>query len=463
MNRRAFLAATALGLARPAPGVQAMDPGPPPFLSSDVGPLRRVIVHEPGPETRKALTVAGVDHPLQSIELLGEEAVSQHRALVSRLKQAGAEVLEFKDLLQSAIDEARRAGEFAAWLESAAPLIADREAEIDAAALIGAVDELVYHTPPGSEHPRPLTPPLKFLLYVRDLAVMTPHGLILANLGNRNRQFEVSLLRFALHWGPELRAYPVAFDATREQALLQGGDVIVADDRTLLVGVGNLTEEAAARKLAQRLGMEVVAVQLPSGAGFRAEGPFGRGNGLRLKFVHLDSILSLTGPQSALVVPYFLEAAYAGKDPLTRMLRGLSEEPGVDGAYMGRLIESLAEVGRVRVFKARTGEADRSVRGLKLVDLLRRRGYRITHVGGDPPERHRTKHVVEQVLREVRFQGGNLVATAPGRLIACDDNPATLAALRRDGFEVATFPADEIVRWHGGAHCLTLPLERLPS
>jgi arginine deiminase len=305
-----------------------------------------------------------------------------------------------------------------------------------------------------------LTVPLKFLFYVRDVAVMTPRGLIVANLGSRNRAFETDLFRFALRWSPALQPYRIAFDAHKERLYLQGGDVIVADERTLLVGVGNLTEDSAARLLAQKLRMDVISVQMPGGARFKKEGPFAHWNGLRLKFLHLDTIFNLTGPRSAVAVPYFLEAAHAGSDPLTRVLLGAADQREVDGPSMEHLAASLAQVGNVKRYKAHTGELDPAVQGLKLVDYLRTLGYEITYIGGDPPEGDAAKHVVESVLRELRFQGGNVVALGPKRLVACEGNAQTLAALRRDGCEALTFPADELVRWHGGAHCMTLPLER---
>jgi arginine deiminase len=96
-----------------------------------------------------------------------------------------------------------------------------------------------------------------------------------------------------------------------------------------------------------------------------------------------------------------------------------------------------------------------------LVDYLRSLGYKIHYIGGEPPETDVLKHVVEHVMREVRFQGGNVVATRPGRLIAFEGNNHTLEELRASGIQVSTFPGHELAKWHGGPHCLTMPLERL--
>jgi antitoxin (DNA-binding transcriptional repressor) of toxin-antitoxin stability system len=53
-----------------------------------------------------------------------------------------------------------------------------------------------------------------------------------------------------------------------------------------------------------------------------------------------------------------------------------------------------------------------------------------------------------------------IVATRPGRVVACAENEYTLGALRGAGVELRPFEASEIVRWGGGPHCITLPLER---
>lgn len=469
MDRRRFLALSALGLL-PTPSSRAQQPAlpqrrrGPAYVSSDVGRLKRVLVHEPGAETRKALTIAGANHPLESIDLVGVEANTQHRELVAGLKQAGAEVIQFREALASALEAARAADAFDGWLAAALPHLVDVADQVSADVLIGSDDRFVYHRPEGDDAVRPLITPLKFLLYVRDLAVMTPRGLVLGSLGTLTRDFEVSLLRLALQWAPQLRGYPIAFDAQRQGLQLQGGDLIVADERTLLLGVGNLTEEAVAKRLAQRLRMDVIAVQLPGGDGFDDEGHQGRGNSLRLPFLHLDSFLNLVGPRRVLTIPYFLEQEFGGKDPLTRLLQGLAQGPGVEVAYLQRLAESLAGVGRVHRYRARTGERDPTIKDLKIVDYLRTHGYEIVPVAGPAPAEGpaATKHVVEHLLPELRHQAANVVAVAPDRLLSVAGNRLSLEALRAAKVNVQTFPGSELVRWHGGAHCLTLPLERDP-
>jgi arginine deiminase len=453
MNRRRFLAVTAAGVAGPL--VASGTPRGNRLVSSDCGPLRRVLVHEPGPETRKVLSVVGGEHPLYAIDLLGPEAAAQHQGLVAALRDAGAEVVFVRDLLADAIEHARAAGEFDGWVETTLPALAEHADALNADALIGADDAFVY----PSEHPGPLVQPLKFLCFVRDLGVMTPRGWIVGNVGTTARAFESTLFQFLVRWSPALSGPGVAFDATRAGIYLQGGDVIVADAATLFVGVGNMTEERVARKLAQRVGMDVLTVQLPGGRTRPGRLP-GPAHGLRLKFLHLDTVFNLVAPRVALIVPYFFEAEHEGHDPLTVLVRGLAEGYHLDARHAEELASTLRAIGRVQLYKARSGESDPSVRGLKLADYLRGRGYQLIPIGGDPEGVDPVKHVVEHVLHELRFQAGNVVARAPGHVVAVGGNRRTIGALRATGADVEAVPLGDLARWYGGPHCLTLPLER---
>jgi len=94
------------------------------------------------------------------------------------------------------------------------------------------------------------------------------------------------------------------------------------------------------------------------------------------------------------------------------------------------------------------------------VDGLRKNGYSVVNVGGLPPSTGAEKHAVEVVLPEMRRQASNIVALAPGKVVAYGGNPRTRQALLDAGVEVLTFEGSEIMRNNGGPHCLTQPLER---
>jgi N-dimethylarginine dimethylaminohydrolase len=86
-------------------------------------------------------------------------------------------------------------------------------------------------------------------LYVRDAAVATDDGLILCNMGKDERRTEPGALERAVgEWGLPIRG------AITGDGILEGGDVVWIDDRTLAVGRGYRTNEEGIRQLGEILG-----------------------------------------------------------------------------------------------------------------------------------------------------------------------------------------------------------------
>jgi len=98
-------------------------------------------------------------------------------------------------------------------------------------------------------------------LYVRDAAVATDDGLILCNMGKDERRAEPAALERAVEeWGLPIRGAIIG------DGILEGGDVVWIDDRTLAVGRGYRTNEEGIRQLGEILGDsidELIVVPLP--------------------------------------------------------------------------------------------------------------------------------------------------------------------------------------------------------
>ena len=469
MDRRTFLAAAAAGLvgaAPPAAGGQRR------FVAADTDPLRRVLIYppcpkapEPAPGEDESGAVAPDVPPWAegAAQPLWAEGGAQHRQLAGLLGEGRVEVLALDRLLDGAITRCREAGRLGEWLLGTFPGLVGREDEVTAAHLVGAAGVPVVMQDEEEDEPPAPPRPLPMMFFTRDLATMTPRGLLLGHFINEDRAPEVALLRFARDWSPELRGYPIAFDAARARTLVQGGDVIVADERTLLLGVGNLTERSAAPRLARALDMDVISVLLPGARGGEhrpggiAVAPW---DGLRTLFLHLDTVCGLLGRRSFVTAPYVFEAEYAGKDQIRMLAASFRKVWRRPAADVRRTERVLADVGRVRRFRAGSGEPDRGAEGMKLVDYLRTLGYAPTFVGGEPPRAIDPDQLRERVLPELANQAANVVATGPNRVLAYAGNEHTLRAIRAAGVDVSTFPGSALAHWHGGPHCLTLPLER---
>lgn len=458
MNRRQFLsAAVAAGLTGSILRAGPADDQAAGFVTSEVGQLKRVVVHPPGPETRKAFPMLLGGHSMLTWELLREDATKQHEEFVKLLKQSGVEVLLMEELLEDAITQARKAGALDDWLDKSVPQLADHKKDLNAATLLGRDDRWIYRIDEAGIF-RPAMLPATSLFFTRDLAVMMPRGVVLCGFNNRVRAFESILARFAFQYSTPLRKYPIVFDAVKEQVHVQGGDVMVLDANTLLVGVGNTTSEAAAISLAKKLDMDVVAVQMPSG-----EWQPGEWDGLQLMFYHLDCLLNLVDRRTVLAVPYLLEKEHVEKNPLLEMLYGFARVDDVEKTEVSAMLAEVRNVGWIKRYKAGSGELDEKLGSMKILDYLKEQGFQAIYAGGDRPDGdNELKHFNEHILRECRFMGVNAVATQPGKIVSYAGNHLTTAALKKGGVDVTTFPSCELVRANGGPHCLTLPLERMP-
>ena len=459
MHRRDFLTGSLLAAVAGCsakPPAASRDSSAGGSVRSEVGLLSRVLVHTPGEEIFRTFPMLAGDHSMLTWELVGAEIADQHREFVRLLKSAGAQVVQLRDALDQAIDRAKQQGAFQSWLDGYAPDLAGRK--VSAATLLGEDSKTIYAERDGGF--RPQIDPRTTLFFTRDMAAVAPAGAVICNFHNAQRRGDALLARFLFEYSPLLADCPIAFDAAAEHVHLEGGDLLVLDEQTLLLGVGNETQEAAAIRLAQRLKMNVVAVDMPP----RQWRPL-EWDGLRSLFYHLDCLVNFVDRRRLLAAPYLLQTEHAQDNPLLQVVRGLSQASGLDAEESELILQSIRDVGWIRRYEAESGRLDDTIGRIKLLDYLQPLGYKAVFVGGAPPQDagpQAWQYVVEQMMRECRFMAGNVVAVGPGRVIAYSGNSHTQTALQAAGVKVLSFEAHQLVRTNGGPHCLTLPLARKP-
>lgn len=459
LSRRQTLGTlAAAGALAAAPPLRAQPA--PPRLASDIGTLKRVLVHSLSPDDINHDRMSSAILPNEDIDMAA--GARQHQALIGLLRQSGADVVEVKDALAAAIAATRPSGVFEAWLRASFPRLAADSAAVTPDKLLGRDPSVRFRLGADGAYSH-LADDSNSTIWTRDSAVMTPRGLLICRATSLRRRRENMLLRFLYRHSPLLSGYPIIFDAVEQGINVEGGDMMIVSPTKMLLGVGNRTDPRIAPILARALDMEVVTVQtvkrefLPTDT----PGDWGRNAELRILLLHLDTYFTHVAPRHGLATPYLLESAHAEDNPLSRFIRGARADTLMKEDEADSALTMLREFGKVTSYARGTGKID-TLGSMKLVDYLRAGGYRITFVGGPRPsgEQDAFAHFMEVVHPELRRQAANVVQATPGRVIAYAGNPATKAALERDGLAVDTFEARELWAGHGGPHCLTQPLER---
>ena len=421
-------------------------------IESEIGRLRRVVVHTPGGEI-ESMTPRTASRVLYN-DIIPISVVSDEHRMLKDVLASVAEVYETTDLLAAALADPEWKRRLVETVCADAPAAARRDEllALDPRELVttlvgglAARGDTLTEVLSGHEYD---LPPLPNLYFMRDSSCVIRDRVVIGAMAHGVRTSEALLMRavFGARSGtPDgtVRG-EVLYDGCHEQLVaadgpvagrspdlrLEGGDVLVVRRDLLLVGVSERTSSAALDALARRLveayeePLTMIAVILPA----------------ERSTIHLDMIFTLVDRDSALVY-----------------------EPYVTGPR------------RVDVYSLRLapGSTTRVEKHDGLLAALELHGVSLRPVpcGGHDP-------VVRE--REQWLSAANVFAFAPGRIIGYDCNVATMEAFDRAGYEVksarefldAGAPADgpgrlfvgipgiNLARGGGGPRCMTLPVLR---
>ena len=133
----------------------------PAAIEADFEVLKKVIVMSIDDSIRKSSEMGRSVHPIFN-KGLGPRTIEEHRALVDIMKREGVEVLQVRDLLQDAIENARRKGELGKWVEAAFPSQKEKLMgsldRIDADAVLQRSEDSFYRKTEAMARPKAAKP-----------------------------------------------------------------------------------------------------------------------------------------------------------------------------------------------------------------------------------------------------------------------------------------------------------------
>lgn len=399
-------------------------------VNSEIGRLKTVLLHEPGAELEN-LTPAFLG------ELLFDDipwlplAKKEHQAFAKAFRDAGVKVVYLTDLATEvlSLDENIKREFILEFIEEA-NVFSRTLSELLYQYLISFKDvkAMVIKTMAGikkqelpnyqvrtlrdyvDDNPF-VTNPIPNLYFTRDPFVVIGSGVCLNKMYSQTRSRETIYAKYIFKYHPCYRKARIFYNRDYKMNI-EGGDILILNKETLIVGLSQRTSPVAIEILAKSLFFNyrtkyktVLAFSLPK----------------KRAFMHLDTI--------------FTQVDY---DKFT-IHKGC-----YDSLKVYRLERDTKNLGKLKVTPLND----------KLEDILStyiKKKAILIPCGGDDSV---------TADREQWSDGSNALAIAPGEVITYERNDTTNKILESYGLKVHVIPSSELSRGRGGPRCMSMPLER---
>lgn len=400
-------------------------------LNSEYATLKTVLMHRPGIEIDRLTPYNKKEYLFEDVPYL-EEMQDEHDefrliiteatgAKIYRLHELLTDVLENERLLLDSVKDALEMTRLTHMAEELAYRLSP--AECGGALIEGIqVGEVKAKFPDGffkdmSDYDYIMLPNPNFY-FMRDPAAVVQNGVISARMKFPGRQGETHSIRMIFKHHPLFKEnyhqiYPPE-NANGHIPNIEGGDIIVLSKKSLAIGYSERTDIEAIQEVAKQVLKDdaverVYQVHLPK---------------LR-NCMHLDTVFTIIDQNLIVTYPGAMETELT----TTIYRKEALDEEGNVILSQEKLHNSFLEVLKNEI---------------KYLEVI--------ETGGGHPE---------YSAREQWYDGANVFAISPRRVISYNRNKYTNRLLKEAGVEVLEIRSSEVSRGLGGPRCMTMPLERI--
>ncbi|USS88551.1 arginine deiminase [Fructilactobacillus hinvesii] len=390
-------------------------------VNSEIGTLREVLVHRPGPELENITPDTMKDLLFDDVPFL-KIAQREHDQFTDLLRNHNVKPVYIEKLLQDILRDGNvKTGFIKDYLaqftldsiqvETTQAYLQSLSAHALTTTIYAGLRSETVGLLENYQQPFVL-PPLPNAYFTRDPQAVLGNGVTVNPMTFAARKPESFIFSWIVDHHPRFQSTPIWLQPTLPTHL-EGGDELVLNQQTLALGISERTTREAALTLAEHLFNNpaspfetVIAIHIPHNHAM----------------MHLDTVFTMVNRDQFTIFPGIMDQDYHLNIEIL--------QPNNKGGVKIRQATYLKPVLKESL-------------GLSEIDL-------IETGGGDA--------IIAP--REQWNDGSNNLAIAPGEVVTYDRNYRSIQLMRDHGLTVHEIPSSELARGRGGARCMSQPLWR---